>query len=94
LTPIGKQRVLVVEDEDHIAEGLKLNLELKGYTVRIAPDGNTALQNWKEWQPNLIILDIMLPGIDGLSVLRNIRLEDKRIPILILSAKGDSEVNL
>jgi len=82
---------LVVEDEDHIAEGLQLNLELKGHTVRIAPDGIAALQDWKEWRPDLIVLDIMLPGIDGLSVLRNIRLEDKRIPILILSAKSDSE---
>ncbi|HIJ54719.1 MAG TPA: response regulator transcription factor [Deltaproteobacteria bacterium] len=91
MTHIKKKRVLVVEDEDHIAEGLKLNLELKGYTVRIAPDGIAALQDWKKWQPDLIVLDIMLPGIDGLSVLRNIRLEDKRLPILILSAKGDSE---
>ena len=91
MTRFNEKRVLVVEDEDHIAEGLKLNLELKGYTVRIAPDGIAALQDWKEWQPDLIVLDIMLPGIDGLSVLRNIRLEDRRIPILILSAKGDSE---
>jgi len=91
LTRFNKKCVLVVEDEDHIAEGLKLNLELKGYTVRIAPDGIAALQDWKEWQPDLIVLDIMLPGIDGLSVLRNIRLEDRRIPILVLSAKGDSE---
>jgi two-component system alkaline phosphatase synthesis response regulator PhoP len=91
LAQLEKKRVLVVEDEDHIAEGLKLNLELKGYTVRIAPDGIGALRDWQEWQPDLIVLDIMLPGIDGLSVLRNIRLEDDRIPILILSAKGDSE---
>jgi DNA-binding response OmpR family regulator len=84
-------RVLVIEDEDHIAEGLKLNLELKGYIVCIAPDGILGLQRWKEWQPDLIVLDIMLPGMDGLSVLRDIRLEDTRIPILILSAKGDSE---
>jgi DNA-binding response OmpR family regulator len=91
LTRFDKKRVLVVEDEDHIAEGLKLNLELKGYTVRIVPDGIAALKDWKEWRPDLIVLDIMLPGIDGLSVLRNIRLEDKRIPILILSAKGDPE---
>ena len=48
----------------------------------------SGLQKWKENRPDLIILDIMLPGIDGLSVLRNIRLEDVRIPILILSAKG------
>jgi two-component system alkaline phosphatase synthesis response regulator PhoP len=91
LTRFNKKRVLVVEDEDHIAEGLKLNLELKGYTVRIAQDGIAAMQDWKEWQPELIVLDIMLPGVDGLSVLRNIRLEDSRLPILILSAKGDSE---
>ena len=91
MTHFEKKRVLVVEDDDHIAEGLKLNLELKGFTARIAPDGIAALQDWKEWRPDLIVLDIMLPGIDGLSVLRNIRLEDRRIPILILSAKSDSE---
>ena len=86
-----KSRILVVEDETHLAEGLKLNLTLKGYDVMIAADGNAALQKWKEWAPDLIVLDIMLPGIDGLSVLRNIRLEDERIPILILSARGDPD---
>jgi len=85
------KRILVVEDEEHIAEGIKLNLLLQGYDVMIAPDGVSALQKWKEWQPDLLVLDIMLPGIDGLSVLQNIRLEDERIPILILSAKSDSE---
>jgi len=84
-------QILVVEDETHLAEGLKLNLALKGYDVMIATDGNSALQKWKEWQPDLIVLDIMLPGIDGLSVLRSIRLEDERIPILILSARGDPD---
>ncbi len=91
MTHSEKKRVLVIEDEDHIAEGLKLNLELKGYIARIAPDGISGLQSWKEWQPDLIVLDIMLPGMDGLSVLREIRFKDTRIPILILSAKGDSE---
>ncbi len=86
-----KAQILVVEDETHLAEGLKLNLGLKGYDVMIAADGNSALQKWKEWRPDLIVLDIMLPGIDGLSVLRNIRLEDERIPILILSARGDPD---
>ncbi len=83
-----KKRVLVVEDESHLAEGLKLNLTLKGYNVMVATDGRSALLKWKEWEPDLIVLDIMLPKIDGLSVLRNIRLEDERIPVLILSAKG------
>ncbi|MBN2123966.1 MAG: response regulator transcription factor [Deltaproteobacteria bacterium] len=87
----AQKRILVVEDESHLAEGLKLNLTLEGYEVRIAADGSSALKRWKEWRPDLIVLDIMLPQIDGLSVLRSIRLEDERIPILILSAKGDSE---
>jgi len=86
-----KKRILVVEDDSHIAEGLDLNLTLQGYEVLIAPDGFSGLQEWKKWRPDLIILDIMLPGIDGLSVLRNIRLEDEKIPILILSAKGASD---
>lgn len=85
------KRVLIVEDDQHIAEGLQLNLKIKGYQVQIAPDGPSGLQRWKVWAPHLIVLDVMLPGIDGLSVLRNIRLEDQRLPILILSAKGDIE---
>ena len=86
-----QKRILVIEDEAHLAEGLKLNLSLKGYDVMIAADGISGLQKWKEWGPDLIVLDIMLPGLDGLSVLRNIRLEDERIPILILSARGDAD---
>ncbi len=83
------KRILVIEDDQHIAEGLQLNLEMKGHEVFIAPDGPSGLHQWKQQQPHLIVLDIMLPGIDGLSLLRNIRLEDERLPILILSAKAD-----
>ncbi|MFO7560067.1 MAG: response regulator transcription factor [Desulfobacterales bacterium] len=82
-----KKRILIVEDEKHIAEGLRLNISLQGHDAMIAKNGTSALQLWKEWNPDLIVLDIMLPGIDGLSVLQNIRLEDEQIPILILSAK-------
>jgi two-component system alkaline phosphatase synthesis response regulator PhoP len=87
----GKKRILVIEDDAHIAEGLRLNLSLKGYDVKISPDGFSGIHDWKEWKPKLIVLDIMLPGIDGLTVLRNIRLEDERLPILILSARGEIE---
>ena len=87
----SKKKILVVEDEEHIAEGVKLNLTLQGYDVLISPDGVSALNDWREWHPDLIVLDIMLPGIDGISVLRNIRLEDERVPVLILSAKGDTK---
>ena len=86
-----KKRILVIEDEDHIAEGLKLNLTIQGYEVKIAGDGGAGLHEWKAWRPHLIVLDIMLPVIDGYSVLRNIRLEDERVPILILSAKNESD---
>ncbi len=87
----GIKRILIVEDDRHIAEGLKLNLSLQGHDVDIAPDGVSGLQKWKHWQPHLVVLDIMLPGIDGFSVLQSIRLEDERLPILILSAMGTSE---
>lgn len=87
----GRKRILIIEDETHISEGLKLNLSFQGYDVDIAPDGVSGLQKWKTGQPHLIVLDIMLPGIDGFSILRNIRLVDERLPILILSAKGSSE---
>ena len=83
-----QKRVLVIEDDAHIAQGLKLNLSLQGYEVSIAQNGTLGLQMWKEWNPHLIVLDIMLPGLDGLSVLRHIRLEDEKLPVLILSAKG------
>jgi DNA-binding response OmpR family regulator len=87
----GIKRILIIEDDRHIAEGLKLNLSLQGHEVCIAPDGVSGLQQWKTWQPHLIVLDIMLPGIDGFSVLQSIRLVDERLPILILSALGKTE---
>ena len=86
-----KKRILIIEDDHHIAEGIQLNFTLQGYEVIIAPDGVTGLNKWKEVGPDIVILDIMLPGIDGLSILQSIRLEDERLPILILSAKGDPD---
>ncbi len=86
-----RRRILVVEDDRHIAEGLKLNLTLQGYDVEIAGSGPQGIQRWKDWNPQLIVLDIMLPGLDGFSVLKHIRLADERIPVLILSAKGEPD---
>jgi len=70
---------------------MKLNLSLRGYDVSIADDGISGLKKWQELRPDLIVLDIMLPHIDGISVLQSIRLDDERIPILIVSAKGDPD---
>ncbi|MBA3009334.1 MAG: response regulator transcription factor [Desulfobacula sp.] len=86
-----KKRILVIEDEAHIADGIRLNLTLQGYGVCIARDGIEGLEQWRTWKPDLIVLDIMLPMIDGFSVLRTIRKEDEKIPVLILSARGDTK---
>lgn len=85
------KKVLVVEDEKHLAEGLKLNLSLKNFDVTLAHDGIEALNLWKKVEPDLVILDLMLPELDGFKVLEEIRLYDDRLPILILSAKDTVE---
>jgi DNA-binding response OmpR family regulator len=90
MPPSAGQTILVVEDEAHIAEGLRLNLCLQGYRVELAATGAEALAAWRRGRPDLVLLDIMLPGIDGLAVLESIRLADQRVPILILSARGAS----
>ncbi len=86
---MDKKRILLIEDDPHIAEGLVFNLELEGYEVKSVENGIGGLTTWKQWCPHLIILDLMLPDMDGMQILKNIRLEDERLPILILSAKGD-----
>jgi len=67
-----KKRILIVEDEEHIADGLRLNLESQGYETVIAGDGQTALEMWRQGNFDLILLDVMLPGKDGLEVCRTI----------------------
>ena len=82
-------RVLVIEDSTDLAEGLRFNLELEGYAVKVAEDGNTGLACVREWEPDLVILDLMLPGIDGYQVLRSLRADGRQTPVLILSARGE-----
>lgn len=86
-----KKRILVIEDEAHIADGIRLNLSIQGYEVAVSPDGIEGLERWRAWHPDLIVLDIMLPMIDGFSILKTIRQEDEKIPVLILSARGDAK---
>jgi len=86
-----KSRILIIEDDTHIAEGLKLNLSLQGYEAAIAGSGTEGLRLWKEYNPHMVVLDIMLPGLDGFAVLRHIRVEDEKLPVLILSAKGEPD---
>jgi len=85
-----KHTILLVEDEENLQEALKLNLELEGYSVSSSFDGATALKMIHQEHYDLIILDVMLPEIDGISVCESIRLQQIDIPILILSAKNSS----
>ena len=85
-----KKSILLVEDEENLQEALKLNLELENYEVTSAYDGNEALKKNQQEHFDLIILDIMLPEADGITVCETIRLQNSNIPILILSAKNSS----
>lgn len=80
--------ILLVEDEENLHESLKLNLELEGYQVSSAFDGSKALETLQKEYFDLVILDIMLPEIDGISVLERLRLQNNDVPVLILSAKN------
>jgi two-component system alkaline phosphatase synthesis response regulator PhoP len=86
-----KLSILLVEDEENLHEALKLNLELEGYEVSSAYDGAVALKAVENEYFDLIIMDIMLPEIDGIDVTQTIRLTNNEVPILILSAKNNSE---
>ncbi|HJV32290.1 MAG TPA: response regulator transcription factor [Bacillales bacterium] len=83
-----KQRILVVEDENQIAKILKIELEFEGYAVLVAHDGKSGLQAALMEKLDLILLDVMLPELNGLEVLRRIRKENERIPILLLTARN------
>ncbi|MCW3087783.1 MAG: response regulator transcription factor [Sediminibacterium sp.] len=82
--------ILLVEDEENLHETLKLNLELEGYEVTSAFDGREALQKVANEYFDLIVMDIMLPEIDGISVTETIRVNHNEVPILILSARNSS----
>jgi DNA-binding response OmpR family regulator len=82
------ERILVVEDEPTIATGLRDDLELEGCTVEVVEDGTSALTRILDGKFDLILLDLMLPGIDGLAVCREARLKGNRTPIIMLTAKG------
>ena len=85
-----KANILLVEDEENLHETLKLNLELEGYEVSSAWDGNEALRKVNNEYFDLIIMDIMLPEVDGISVTESIRVNHNEVPILMLSARNSS----
>ena len=84
----AKKRILVVEDEPDLAMGLRDNLLFEGYEVVVAPDGEQGLELALAEKPDLMLLDIMLPGIDGLGVCSRLREQGFLAPILMLTARG------
>ncbi|MBO1912865.1 response regulator, partial [Microvirga sp. 3-52] len=83
------QRILIVEDELPIRKLLEYNLKLSGYETISAADGEDAIELVQSEQPDLIVLDIMLPKLDGIEVCKNLRSQGINIPIIMLTAKGD-----
>ena len=82
-------RILVVEDNADLAAGIEYNLGLEGYDVRVAGTGPEALALADAWSPQLVLLDLMLPGMDGYRVLQTLRANGSTVPVMILSARGE-----
>jgi two-component system alkaline phosphatase synthesis response regulator PhoP len=80
-------KILIVEDEDHLAEGIKLNLECEGYEAETEANGRDADERLQDEQFDLVLLDVMLPGLDGFEVCRRMRNRDDRTPVLFLTAR-------
>ena len=88
---MNKESVLIVEDEEKILRLLELELEIEGYQIGKAMDGKEALEAYQSRKWDLILLDVMLPGISGIELLRKIRTKNNITPVILLTAKGSVE---
>src|SRR5437879_6652317 len=89
----GKQRILVVDDEPQLTRVLRRSLMAKGYDVRIAGDGEFALQTFHDWPPALVITDLAMPNISGLELCRRLRATSD-VPIIVLSVRGEEQTKV
>jgi two-component system, OmpR family, alkaline phosphatase synthesis response regulator PhoP len=87
-------RILVVEDSPDLAFGLRTNLEIEGYDIRVAEDGHAALREFDAFQPELVVLDLMIPELNGFGVLQTIRERGSAVPVLILSATSEETAKI
>jgi DNA-binding response OmpR family regulator len=85
---MATEKILIVDDEANICELLRLYLEKEGYTTQVVNDGNTAISVFETFKPDMVLLDIMLPGLDGWQICREIR-KTSQTPIIMLTAKGE-----
>jgi two-component system OmpR family response regulator len=90
-TPAGATRVLVVDDEPSITDLVSMALRYEQFDVRVASNGREALDSVEQFSPDVAVLDIMMPGIDGFEVARRLRNQDARLPILFLTARDATE---
>jgi len=86
---VSGARLLLVEDNADLAEGLRYNLEREGYEVRVEGDGPGGLAAAQRWRPDLVLLDLMLPGMTGFAVLQALRAGGSTVPVIIVSARGE-----
>jgi len=87
----ARERLLIVEDEAHLAEVIADNLALEGYALEVVGDGALALDRIRARRPALVLLDVMLPGLDGFTLCERLRAEGNDVPILFMTARGTSE---
>jgi DNA-binding response OmpR family regulator len=83
------RRILLIEDNADLAEGVEYNLRLEGYDVKVAGSGRLGVEAARSWRPDVILLDLMLPEMDGYQVLRTIRADGNDVPVIILTARGE-----
>ena len=88
-----RRRILVVDDESQITRVLRTSLSSQGYDLRVANDGETALEIMKDWQPDLVITDLSMPNMDGLELCRRLR-STSQIPIIVLSVRGEERTKV
>jgi two-component system, OmpR family, alkaline phosphatase synthesis response regulator PhoP len=84
----GKKRILIVEDDESISLGLRMNLEAEGYEVEVAADGDDGLSRASSGGVDLVILDVMLPKVNGFEIVRRLRAKHATVPVIMLSARG------
>jgi two-component system KDP operon response regulator KdpE len=90
---VQKQRILIADDEPQITRVLRTGLATRGYDVRAAADGESALDTFNDWHPDLVVTDLSMPNMDGLELCRRLRLVSQ-IPIIVLSVKGEEKIKV